>query len=296
MRRIVSLHSIVLMALAVQITSVAPASGQSVEGWVVDDESGEPMGTVEVVVLAEDDSVVETYVTDDAGRFAVVMPSDGMYRLRAKRIGYEASISDVFMLLPGQSALAELRLQLDPVVLDPLVAIVEGQSIALGRVGFYEREDIGFGNMRTAAYFAAKPPLDISDLFQGMNGIRVTRPSGGYDYVVYSTRQRGCQPSISIDGAVVQDGVIDLGGSQGLLVEDGEPPTGLSSLPDAVGGLDLVKSAWQTLVNPMEVAAIEVYPGQAGVPPWAGGLRSPCGAIIIWTKGFVMRAEPVGGS
>ena len=294
MRRILRPHSVVLMALAVYLTGAVPAGAQSVEGWVVDDESSETMGAVEVVVLAPNDSIVRTYVTDDDGKFVVLMPDEGSYRLRAMRIGYEPSVSDVFMLLPGQAAMAELRLQVDPVLLDPLVAIVESQSIALARVGFYEREEIGFGDVRTALYFAEKPPLDVSDLFQGMNGIQVRRATGAYDYDVWSTRRRGCRPSISIDGAVVQDGIIDTGSSNSLLVDNDESRSALGSLPELVGDTDLVKSAWQTLVNPHEVAAIEVYPGQAGMPPWVGGLRSPCGAVIIWTKGFVMRAEAVG--
>jgi hypothetical protein len=294
MRRILRPHSVALMALAVYLTGAVPAGAQSVEGWVVDDESSETMGAVEVVVLAPNDSIVRTYVTDDDGKFVVLMPDEGSYRLRAMRIGYEPSVSDVFMLLPGQAAMAELRLQVDPVLLDPLVAIVESQSIALARVGFYEREEIGFGDVRTALYFAEKPPLDVSDLFQGMNGIQVRRATGAYDYDVWSTRRRGCRPSISIDGAVVQDGIIDTGSSNSLLVDNDESRSALGSLPELVGDTDLVKSAWQTLVNPHEVAAIEVYPGQAGMPPWVGGLRSPCGAVIIWTKGFVMRAEAVG--
>lgn len=292
MCRTINPHSVVLMAVALLITSADSAWAQSVEGTVVDDESGAPMGTVEVVVLAPDDSIVETYVTDESGRFVVTMPETGSYRLRAKRIGYEPSISHVFTLLPGQAALAELRLQLDPVLLDPINAIVMGESVALARAGFYQRLEMGFAEMRTAAYFESRPPFDISDLFQGMTGVQVRRPTGGFDYEVFSTRRRGCRPSISIDGAIVQDGVIEIGSSQSLLVDDDEPRTPLGSLPDLVGSTDLEKSAWQTLVNVTEVAAIEVYPGQAGLPSWAGGLRSPCGAILIWTKGYVMRAEP----
>ncbi len=279
------------ISLMLCVISTAPALAQSVEGYVVDDESGAPMGTVAVVVLAPDDSVVETYVTDDNGRFVVQMPDAGSYRLRAERIGYEASVSDVFALEPGQAALAELRLQLDPVMLDPLNTIVEGQSIALARVGFYQRANMGFSEIREADYYEAKPPLDISDLFQGMTGVQVTRPRGSYQYEVFSTRRRGCRPSIHIDGATVQDGVIDIGG-QSLNPNDEPARTPLGNLPDLVGNRDLQASDWQSLINVTEVGAVEVFPGQACLPSWAGGMKSPCGAILIWTKGYVMRAAP----
>ena len=129
------------MLLALLLTPARPAWAQTVRGTVVDDESGVPMGTVEVALLGMDDSIVERYVTDENGRFVVRMPDVGSYRLRATRMGYEPSTSDAFALAPGQAALAELRLQLDPVRLDPLETVVEGQNLVLARVGFYRRQD-----------------------------------------------------------------------------------------------------------------------------------------------------------
>ncbi len=77
-------------------------------------------------------------------------------------------------------------------------------------------------------------------------------------------------------------------------MEDNASRTPLGDIPDLVGSRDLEASDWQSLVNPTEVSAIEVFAGQAGLPAWAGGLKSPCGAILIWTKGYVMRAEGPG--
>lgn len=38
------------------------------------------------------------------------------------------------------------------------------------------------------------------------------------------------------------------------------------------------------LIHPANIEAIEVYLGPGGVPPEYGGLRNPCGAILIWTR------------
>jgi hypothetical protein len=38
------------------------------------------------------------------------------------------------------------------------------------------------------------------------------------------------------------------------------------------------------LLSPASIEAIEVYLGPGGVPPQYGGLRNPCGAILIWTR------------
>lgn len=60
-----------------------------------------------------------------------------------------------------------------------------------------------------------------------------------------------------------------------------------SDLEVAVGSRDLQRSHWQDLVTVQGIAAIEVYPGQGGMPGWVSGNVSPCGAVLLWTKGYV---------
>lgn len=77
---------------ALLLTTATTVWAQTVRGTVVDDESGVPMGTVEVALLGTDDSIVGRYVTDENGRFVARMPDAGLYRLRATRIGYEPAL------------------------------------------------------------------------------------------------------------------------------------------------------------------------------------------------------------
>ncbi len=50
----------------------------------------------------------------------------------------------------------------------------------------------------------------------------------------------------------------------------------------AVDGI--IVEGWTELLHPTDILALEVYPRPAGLPPWLAGSRSPCGAVVIWTK------------
>ncbi len=254
MRSTIAPLSVAMMLILVSATS---ALAQSVEGTVVDDESGTPMSTVEVVLVTDVDVIIERHITDENGRFVITLPSTGSYRLRASRIGYEASTSGVFVLAPGQAAMAELRLQLDPVLLDPLEAVVERENVVLASVGFYDREEMGAGQIRTPEDLKRRPPQDVTDLLRGMNGVRVVRPQGTFTIDVLSNRRSAaCRPSVSLDNRIIQRGGVE-------------------------------STGWHENFDVREIAAMEVYAGQAGLPEHVAGPVSPCGAIVLWTKGYI---------
>ena len=224
----------------------------------MDDEWSVPIETAGVALVNSNDSIISEYITDDRGRFAIRLPDAGSYRLRATRIGYMPAMSGEFVLGPGQDALAELRLQPSPILLDPLSAIVEGQNLSLARVGFYRREAIGFGHLMSPEELARKPGLHtLDDIFRGIPGVGVVR-GGLDDFDVFSTRGIPCRMSVAINGQVVQ-----------------------------TGGRDRSGTGWSSLVSILNVAAIEVYAGPAGLPIWLAGSRSPCGAVVIWTTGYI---------
>jgi hypothetical protein len=244
--------------LAFLCSPASPAWAQTIQGTVLDDEWSVPIETAGVALVAENDSVVAEYITDERGRFVAHLPDSGSYRLRATRIGYTPAMSNAFQLGPGQDALAQLRLQPSPILLDPLAAIVEGQNLSLARVGFYRREAMGFGHILTPEELARKPGLhQLDDLFNSMPGVGVVR-SGLDDFDVFSTRGIPCRMSVAINGQVIQTGGRNRGGT-----------------------------GWSSSVSILNVAAIEVYPGQAGLPVWMAGSRSPCGAVVIWTTGYI---------
>ncbi len=235
------------------------ASAQSVRGTVRDDESGVPLQRADVTLLARRDSVVGRTITDEDGRFVLRLPNPGAYRLRATRVGYAPATTDTFALAKGQDVMAGLRLQVSPALLATNESVGEEQARSLARVGFYRREAIGFGQVRTPEDLAATPARDIAELLRGMNGVQVTRVPEASSFDVFSTRGprlMTCRPSVSIDHAVVQ-----------------------------VGGQG--NSGWQNGLDVVDVTAVEVYPGQAGIPEWMTESASPCGAVVLWTSGYV---------
>jgi hypothetical protein len=241
----------------------APAWAQTVQGSVLEVESGVPIYTADVVLLSPSDSVVGRSVTDREGRFVIRVGNAGSYRLRASRFGYLPHTSRAFELRSGQAAVAEFSLQLSPLPLDPIEAVVERpRPRRLVQMGFYRRQ------RRNVGQFLAPEDLESMrlhfprDLFWGMNGIRVISREGRVSVVrsgapFMSGMGAGpCKLSVSIDGRGEEGG----------------------------GNFDIGSGPWTDLVHVTDIEAVEVYTSLSGVPGWAARY-SPCGAILIWTRG-----------
>ncbi len=251
----------VTLTLFLALTPGRPAWAQTVQGTVFDAESGVPISLANVALLATDDSIVGRHVTDKDGRFVIRAPEAGSYRLRASRISYAPFTTDTFALETGQDAVAELRLRPIPTPLDPIEVVVEERVPRLVRVGFYKRQAKGFGKFRTPEDLEALHPIYPEDLFYGMSGVRVQ--SRGR---VMGSAYRLCALSVTVDGLLVQRG--------GFLRSKAVP-----SLTD--------DPSWTDLWHVKDIEAIEVYPRPGGVPVWLSGTVSPCGALLIWTKGHL---------
>ena len=255
---------------------------QVIQGIVVDDVSERPIQEAVVELVTADERVLSQDVTDINGWFSLQVPDDEMYQLHVGGLGYIPTFSTAFSLQPGQTVGAQLRMEVSPVQLRGIEAVVEGGGIERGlqRIGFYDRQIGGFGQVRTPKDFEKNPPLDLGDVFRGMNGIKLVQASMLADLDILSARRvfgDACRPSISIDHVVVQRGA-----------RLSRLSVSASDLERAVGGGRTVdRSFWQDLVSPSEVAAVEVYAGQGGLPYWVSGDVSPCGSVLIWTKGYV---------
>ena len=232
------------VTLLVALTPARPACAQTVRGTVLDAETGAPIHMVDLTLLATDDSVAGVHVSDRDGRFVIRAPRAGSYRLRAARIGYGSFTTDVLVVETGHDAVVEVRLRSTAVPLDPVEAVVAGRTRRLSRVGFYNRQAMGFGYFRTPEDLEASHPAVPRDLFRGMAGVRILR-GGAVQALSFS---QPCTLTVAIDGFVVDSG-------------------------------------WTDVVHVTDIEAIEVYPRPNGVPVWMSGTLSPCGAILIWTKG-----------
>lgn len=251
---------------AVCLMSVIPRAvrAQTIRGAVLDSESGSAVYAADVLLLTPDETVVGRYLTERDGSFVIQVRSPGRYRLRAARIGYLPFTTDAFGLRAGQEAAAEIHLRISPVPLEPLEAVVEApRPRRLLEVGFYRRQERGIGQFLTPEDLAGKHLHFLRDLFWGMGGIRVRTSRTGEVTVFKSlgalmTGMQGgaCRLSVSIDGQGVEGG----------------------------GNHKIGAGPWTDVVHVNDIEAVEVYNSSAGVPGWASRY-SPCGAIIIWTRG-----------
>ncbi len=271
-----------LAALAPLLLSAPPAWAQRIQGIIRDDLTGLPVEDIVVDLIDERERIVGQDVTDVNGWFQIDVPDGETHQLRSGGLGYATTLSTKFELSPRQTVGAEIRMRANPVSLDPVEAVVEGRLPGLDRAGFYERQSMGFNQVRTPEDLQRNPPLDVGDLLRGFNGIRLIRPTALSDWEVLSAREAFgtvCRPSVSIDRVVVQRGE--------RFRPTLDPEVAL--LDRSVGDYGMRASHWQDLVTAQAIAAMEVFPGQGGLPAWVSGDVSPCGAILLWTKGHVER-------
>ncbi|MGH7501791.1 MAG: TonB-dependent receptor plug domain-containing protein [Longimicrobiales bacterium] len=149
------------------------------------------------------------------------------------------------------------------VPLNALTISVEGGVPALDRVGFYERRRMGHGRFIERDDVVRRNPRRLSDLLQGMPGVRIVTDGWFSDVRLRASGLTGfnatpammCFPPVFLDGIVVSHG-------------NAEP-----------GDRYNVDS-----ILPQDIEAIEVYTGPAQVPAKYGGANSACGIMLIWTR------------
>lgn len=263
------LSGLTILALAGRVEA------QVVQGAVLDATSGRPVGAAMVELVDSMGGAVASAHTGTRGLFMLRAPSPGRYRVRARSIGYADFTSDPFAISEAQEAWAEVRLGVSPVPVEPLEAVAEGRVEELQKVGFYRRLHQGTGLFLQREEIEEKKASLVTELLYGLPGVRVfptDAASGEYDVIMRGARTRRlvnagaqaekgapCFPTVVLDGLVVRRG----GYGDARTMETGR---------------------WNELVPPAQVEAIEVYPSGNGLPVQYGGMTSPCGAILIWTR------------
>ena len=242
---------------------------QLIKGIVREDPSESPIPGAAVRLINAEDDTLSTVMSDDAGEFSITLPSSGYFRLSVVRLGYTPANSGLFLVEENDEPEVDIYLTAAPVSLDTIDVVGEVREPKLESVGFYERLEDGIGFFVTREDIERRPVRQVTDLLHGFRGGRVTivnSLTGEYDVIMRAGATsfiRGggapqdavCFPAIVIDGVVVRHG--------GMGVE--------------IGG-------WNALVDPAEIEAIEAYSNSSGLPVRYAGMRTPCGAILIWTR------------
>ncbi len=241
----------------------AVAGAQVVRGTVVDAATGDVVVAAYVAILDTAGVAVGGGATGADGRFLVRAPARGAYRFRTSRLGYDGALTELVDVQPGADVSLLVRLRPSPVDIPSITVEANGRVARLESAGFYHRRAMGFGHFLTEAQIEAKVPILTTDLLRNIPGVRVVGDGLLGDAIMAGAEamylRGGCRPSIVIDRYVVQ-----------------------------VGGIKprypLMAPHLNEYIRPTEIEALEVYTSPAGVPAWAAGSVSPCGAIVVWRK------------
>lgn len=148
----------------------APRSA-TVRGVVVD-SAGRPVSGVRVGLTSSTDATV----TDSAGAFTLSGQRSGTQVLVARRIGYQPAESVVNLT---RAAPRDVVLRLDVFVPVLQSVYVEARrNAALERIGFSERQRMGFGRFLTPSDLATKSAMFVSDYLRYLPGARSFGLSG----------------------------------------------------------------------------------------------------------------------
>ena len=184
-------------------------------------------------------------VSDSTGSFALVGLPEGRQTVR---ILYGDSLSYEHKIDLKQGKTLTLSVLLDVAATELTPIVVEAQTLRADRslAGFYERKKSGFGRYYTLADLKRRP-LETLQALLLESGVRV-RCRIGQCLALGSDGGRVCAMSLFVDG--------------------------LRMPPD-----------YLNLARVDELAGVEVYRVPVEVPAefWSG-LRSPCGAVAMWSR------------
>lgn len=104
-----------------------------IHGRLLDEQTRGPVRLAGIHLVQADNVIVATVMTDEDGRFRVVTPAPGVYRLRAERLGYEPNESRLLTVAAGETVDHTFHLSPGPLVLDSL--LVMGRTSARRALG-----------------------------------------------------------------------------------------------------------------------------------------------------------------
>jgi hypothetical protein len=197
-------------------------------------------------------------VTGPNGQFLIAGVPAGRSVLEIRLIGYRP-VSRPIIVVPGDSLVLVLEMEVDPVRLDALEGrAVAGLSAELR--GFYERRERGTGHYFTREDITRMHARLVTDVVRRVPGVRVEPLAGpmGTSYVIRMQRATGMSGARPCPVVYFVNGV-----------------------PFSIAAEIGINSYFRA----DEIAAMEVYSGASQLPPQfsLSSRNTRCGVIALWT-------------
>ena len=192
-------------------------------------------------------------VTGVDGRFHLADLPMGLQILQVGMLGYKTILLPITVKV-GETLHVQVKLVTEPVPLNP-VEVTADPAVAPLLRGFYERRSRGGGFFITREEIGRMRPGLFTDVLRRVPGVRLqpVRGPSGTSYQAVTGRvsgSRACPMLYYVDGVPF-------------------PVTGDIGI--------------NNLIQPEDIAAIEVYSGTSRVPLQFHSSSAHCGVIVIWT-------------
>lgn len=233
-----------LMQLAAQPPAAARQRASYSLSGTIADHDGKPLEGAEVSLI-EHDSVSRLVRSDSAGHFELRALPAASARLHIRRLGFASRTVDVAISGADYHSVVVIELDAAPTTLAGVEVVDIANEPDMRLRNYYSRKaSNSFGHFIDGSAIESRHPQFVSEMLRSVTGATVT-PSGRIGYIV---RLRGCAPLVWLDGVRVPGAQVD------------------------------------ELIQPSEVAAMEVYNSFAGIPAQYFDRSATCGTILVWTR------------
>ena len=116
-----------LLWLALVLVCCRTLAAQTVRGQLVDSVSRAPLSGAFLTLIDAQGAERARAITDATGKFTVLAPAAGTYRLRSKRIGFKPYVSPALSLVAGETTTYDAAIDPIPVPLKEVVVAGEQQ-------------------------------------------------------------------------------------------------------------------------------------------------------------------------